>query len=102
MIPGSATDHGPGVVGGLQQARDEQRLEVADRDSPGFQADVHLIGVGKDITEGVPPAGLPGVAGELDEALALGAGDAVKVQEVPHASGLGMGPAGLDAEDRGG
>jgi len=47
----------------------------------------------------VPPAGLPGVTGKLDQAIALGAGDTVEVKQNPDVAGLRTTPAGLDAED---
>jgi hypothetical protein len=55
-----------------------------------------------EAAEGVPPAGLAGHPGELDEPVSFGAGDAVELQEHPNVAGLGPAPAGLDAEERGG
>src|ERR1039458_3659875 len=91
-----------GVVRGLEQAGHDHRLEVADRGGAGFQADVDLVRVRQDIAEGMPPAGLAGVPGQLDQAVTFGAGDAVELEQHPDVAGLGSAAAGLDAEERGG
>jgi hypothetical protein len=48
----------PCIVRGLEQAGHDDGLEVADRGSAGFQADVDLVRVGQNVPEGVPPARL--------------------------------------------
>ncbi|HEY7432997.1 MAG TPA: hypothetical protein VH641_19925 [Streptosporangiaceae bacterium] len=95
-----AHGHLPGIVLGLEQARDHGGLEVADGGRPGFQADVDLVGIGQHIFERVPPARLAGFAGQPDQAVALRPGDAVEPEQHLHIAGLRAAAAGLDPEDR--
>ena len=91
-----------GVVRGLEQAGHDHGLEVADGGGSGFQADVDLVRVRQHIAEGVPPAGLASLPGQLDQPIPFGAGDAVELEQRPDVAGLRPAPAGLDAEDGGG
>jgi len=90
------------VILGLQQAGYDAGLEVADGGGAGFQADVDLVRVRQHIAEGMPPAGLASVSGQLDQAVTFEAGDAVEFEQRPDVAGLRSAPAGLDAEDGGG
>src|SRR5262249_35290745 len=102
QFTGAVSERLPGVLLGLEQAGHHVGLEVADGCGPGFQPDVDLVGIGQDVTERVPPAGLAGFAGQPDQAVAFRPGDAVELQQDPDVAGLGTAAAGLDAEDRGG
>ena len=64
------------ILFGLEQAGYHDGLEVADGGGAGFQADVDLVRVRQDVAEGMPPAGLASLPGELDEPVSFGAGDA--------------------------
>ena len=97
---GAVAEHLPCVLLGLEQARDHGGLEVADGRCSGFKPDVDLVRVGEDVPEGVPPAGLAGFPGQLDQAVTLRAGHAVEIKQDPDVAWLGTAPAGLDAEDR--
>ena len=63
QFPRASPGHLPGVLLGLQQAGHHGGFEVADGRRSCFQADEDLVGVGQDVAEGVPPAGLAGFTG---------------------------------------
>ena len=88
----------PRVVRRLQQARHDHGLEVADRGGAGFQADVDLVRVRQHVAERVPPPGLAGLPGQLDQPVPFGPGHAVQLEKGPNVPGLGAAPSGLDAE----
>ena len=88
----------PRVVRGLQQAGHDHGLKVADRGGAGFQADVDLVRVRQHVAERVPPPGLAGLPGQLDQPVPFGSGHAVQLEKGPNVPGLGAAPPGLDAE----
>src|SRR5438034_5785442 len=50
----------------------------------------------------MPPPGLAGLPGQLDQPVPFGPGHAVQLEKGPNVPGLGAAPSGLDAEDGGG
>jgi len=50
------------------------------------------------VAERVPPPGLAGLPGELDQPVPFGPGHAVQLEKGPNVPGLGAAPSGLDAE----
>jgi hypothetical protein len=60
-----------------------------DRGSVGFEAEVDLGRRAHQVGVGVPPASLPGFAGQLDECVADGGVvDPVQVEQLPNVTGL--------------
>ena len=93
-------DDRAGVVGGLEQTRNQLWLERADLGRLGLQPDVDLEPVRQHVVVRLPPAPLAGVAGDLDERVHLVALHAVQLKEPTgdrrHDGHLGV----LDAADR--
>ena len=81
----------PRVVRRLQQARHDHGLEVADRGGAGFQADVDLVRVRQHVAERVPPPGLAGLLGQLDQPVPFGPGHAVQLEKDPNVPRAGGG-----------
>jgi hypothetical protein len=72
QLPRSVSELRAGVILSLEQPGNDDGLEIADGGGSGFQADVDLVRVRQDIAEGVPPARLAGLLGQLDQAVAFG------------------------------
>ena len=77
------------ILLGLEKAGHHHGLEVADGGGAGFQADVDLVRVRQHVAERVPPPGLAGLPGQLDQPVPFGPGHAVQLEKGPNVPGLG-------------
>ena len=75
-----------GVVRGLEKAGDDHGFEVADGGGAGLQADVNLVRVRQHIAERMPPAGLAGVPGQLDQPIPFGASHPIELEQLAQVS----------------
>ena len=75
-------------------------MTASTRASPGVagMAASTWSSVSVTTAERVPPPGLAGLAGQLDQPVPFGAGHAVQFEKGPNVAGLGAAPPGLDAE----
>lgn len=78
---GSAEHDRPGVVLRLQQTRHVVRLVGPDEGGGTLQTHVHAEPAGQNVVKALPPAGLIGLLGELDETPGLVVSDPVGVQQ---------------------